>query len=114
MSEDYTAEEFAKCFSLRGYGKKKVALKWLEDRGMNYACEEDFEKCYRDMNPQYIGANKCSLWADGQNPSDPKYMENSHGRSFNYYMRLEQKRIDAVDRWAKSRKDKTHDVYGND
>lgn len=86
--------------------RKKDALKWLENHGIDIACEEDFERCYRDVNPQYIGAIKCSLWADGRNPSNPEYMENSRGRSFNYYMRAEQKRIDAVDQWAKRRKEK--------
>ena len=101
MSEFYTDVEFAKVFSLRGYGKKKDALKWLKDHKMDHAFEEDFLKCYRDVNPEYIGSRSCRLWADGQNPSDPQNMENSKGKSFEYSIRREQKKIDVIDRWVK-------------
>ena len=37
MSDTYTAEEFAACYSMRGYGRRKDALKWLEESGRRAA-----------------------------------------------------------------------------
>lgn len=109
MNDLYNAEEFAKCFSLRGYGRKKDALKWLEEQKKDYACDDDFQQCYYDLNPQHIGHNHARLWADGQNGSAPQNMSNSCGRSFNYEMRLEQKLIDATDKRIKRRAEKKED-----
>lgn len=52
MNAPYTPEDFARCFSLRGYGKRKDALKWCETHGVNAPTEEDFERCWRDLNKQ--------------------------------------------------------------
>lgn len=49
MNAPYTPEDFARCFSLRGYGKRKDALKWCETHGVNAPTEEDFERCWRDL-----------------------------------------------------------------
>ena len=94
MSEFYTDVEFANVFSLRGYGKKKDALKWLKDHGMDHAFEEDFVKCYRDVNPEYIGHTNY----------DPKNIVNNEGESFEDCMRREQRKTDAVDRRIKRMK----------
>lgn len=54
MDTPYTPEDFARCFSLRGYGKRKDALKWCETHGVNAPTEEDFERCWRDLQKQPI------------------------------------------------------------
>lgn len=94
MGEFYTDVEFAKLFSLRGYGKKKDALKWLKEHKMDHAFEEDFVKCYRDVNQEYIGSKY----------SEPQNIGNSEEESFEDCMRREQRKTDAVDRRIKRMK----------
>ena len=109
MNDFYNAEEFAKCVSLRGYGRKKDAIKWLEEQKKDYAFEDDFQQCYYDLNPQYIGNNHAHLWADGQNGSAPENMSNSCGRRFNAEMSRKQKLNDATDKRIKKKKKKKED-----
>lgn len=45
--DKYSRDEFAECYALRGYGRKKDALAWLGDR--EEAREEDFERCWRSL-----------------------------------------------------------------
>lgn len=46
----YTPEEFASCYVLRGYGKKKAALKWCEQNDLQTLTEDAFEQCWHDLN----------------------------------------------------------------
>lgn len=113
MTDTYTPEEFALCFSLRGYGRKKEALKWLEDHDMKEAEESDFERCYHDLNVETIqahGSPFVALWRDGQNFSAPQHQPNSRGDSFAKQMLRELRSTDALDRAIRRRmEDDTHD-----
>ena len=78
QNELYTPEEFATAYSLRGYGKKKDALKWLKEQGIKFACESSFEKCYHDLNDRKVirhnGVKGIAMRKDGVNLSDPEHM----------------------------------------
>jgi hypothetical protein len=94
--DKYSCEEFAECYSLRGYGRKKDALAWLGDR--EEACEEDFERCYHDTKrPEYRRAAH-GLAADGQNMDSAAHMGNSRGETFAAMMRREITINDAFER----------------
>ena len=97
----YSLDEFALCYSLRGYGRKKDAMKWLEEHSMAAAIEADFERCYHAINAPKITSRRIGLWCDGQNPSDPQHAPNSRGKSFNAQMMQAQREIDATERWVK-------------
>lgn len=56
MNDTYTPDEFAKCYSLRGYGRKKDALAWMQAQGMEIATEAEFERCFHDLNQEQITA----------------------------------------------------------
>lgn len=104
MTEIYSAEEFANCYSLRGYGKKKDALKWLERQEMQEATESDFQRCYHDLSDRMIRAHSTKFIAmrcDGQNISAPQNQPNSHGATFAAQMRQAQREIDATERWIR-------------
>lgn len=106
MTDRYTAEEFAKLFSLRGYGKKRDALKWLEENGMTEAEEADFEKCYHALNRPVMYPRQgkyIALGSDGWNPSAPGNLPNSRGDSFNAMMRRAQLDIERLERAVKKR-----------
>lgn len=106
MTDIYSPEEFALCFSLRGYGRKKEALKWLEDQGMTEAGEEDFERCYHALNVEMILPHArpfVALRRDGQNYSAPQHQPNSRGDSFAKQMLREQRYSDALDRAIRRR-----------
>lgn len=107
MSDVYTAEEFAACYSLRGYGRKKDALKWLEKSRMEAAEEADFEKCYHALNQPVMYPHRAgkytALGADGWNPSAPGNQPNSRGESFNTMIRRAQWEIDRLEHAAKKR-----------
>lgn len=106
MSDTYTPEEFARCYSLRGYGRKKEAAEWLEEHGMTEATETDIERCYHDLHQDQItarGRKWIAMCSDGQNMSAPSNMENSRGKSFNALMRDAQRELDAAERAAKNR-----------
>lgn len=113
MTDTYSPEEFALCFSLRGYGRKKDALKWLQDQGMNEAEETDFERCYHDLSEEKIRPHRnpfTALWRDGQNFSAPQHQPNSRGDSFAKQMLRELRSTDALDRAIRRRmEDETHD-----
>ena len=109
MQESYTTDEFAACYGMRGYGRKKDALKWLRGNGMETAAEADFEKCYHELEARRVqphGSRCIAMRVDGVNPSAPQYQPNSNGKSYNAQMMQAQREIDAVDRWAKKRKEK--------
>lgn len=104
MSDVYTAEEFAACYSLRGYGRKKDALNWLEENGRTAAEEADFEKCWHALNRPVIYPRQSryiALGADGWNPSAPGNQPNSRGESFNAMMRRAQRELDKLKKTAK-------------
>ena len=105
MSDTYTLDEFANSFSRRGYGRKKDAMKWLEEQGMAAATEDDFERCYHDLNEPKITSRRIGLWCDGQNPSDPQHAPNSSGKSYNAQMMQAQREIEATERWVKKMKE---------
>ena len=92
----YSREEFAACYSLRGYGRKKDALAWLGDR--EEACEDDFEKCYHETRQADYRRPRHGLASDGQNMDSASRMGNSRGRSFNSEIRREIKINDAFER----------------
>ena len=94
--DKYSREEFAACYSLRGYGKKKDALGWLGDREEAY--EDDFEKCYHETRKSYGRRPHTGLASDGQNMDSASRMGNSRGPSFNSQMRREIKINDAFER----------------
>lgn len=50
MNDTYTPEEFASCYSLRGYGMKKDALAWMRERSMEEATEAEYERCFNDLD----------------------------------------------------------------
>lgn len=75
---------------------------------METAVEADFEKCYHDLEARRVQPhmNRCiAMRSDGVNPSAPQYQPNSRGSSYNAQMMRAQREIDAVDRWAKRRKE---------
>lgn len=94
--DTYSREEFAACYSLRGYGRKKDALAWLGDR--EEACEDDFEKCYHETRHADYRRPHHGLSSDGQNMDSASRMGNSRGRSFNSEIRKEMKINDAFER----------------
>ena len=54
----YTPEEFACAFSLRGYGKKRAALKWCNENDRSILGEDDFELCYHALNQPIIRSHR--------------------------------------------------------
>ena len=84
MDDTYTSDEFAACCSLRGYCRKKDALKGLKAQGMETAQEADFERCYHDLNDCRVvahGRKWTAMRIDGTNQSAPQHMGNSKGKS---------------------------------
>lgn len=105
MYDTYTSDEFARCYSLRGYGRKKDALAWMQTYGMEEATEADFERCFHDLNQEQItarGRKWLAMTYDGQNMSAPSNMGNGRGKSFNALMMEAQREIDVADRAAKN------------
>ena len=109
MNDTYTPDEFARCYSLRGYGRKKDALAWMQTQGIEEATDADFERCYHDLNVQPITSRRIGLWCDGTNQSAPQNMGNSRGKSYNAQMMQAQREIDATERWVKKRKEMEND-----
>ena len=109
MNYTYTPEEFARCYSLRGYGRKKDALAWMHAQGMEVATEADFERCYHDINIEPIKSRRIGLWSDGRNPCDPAHVKNSCGKSYNAQMMQAQREIDATERWIRKRTEQTEE-----
>ena len=109
MNDTYTPDEFARCYSLRGYGRKKDAMKWLEEHGMAAATEADFERCYHDLNEPKITSRRIGLWCDGQNPSDPQHAPNSSGKSYNAQMMRAQWEIDSTEKWIRKKMEQTEE-----
>ena len=108
MNDTYTPEEFAKCYSLRGYGRKKDALAWMQTQGIEEASEADFERCFHDLNQEKItarGRKWIAMRIDGTNQSAPQYMANSRGKSYNAQMMQAQREIDATEIWVKKMKE---------
>lgn len=117
MSDTYTAEEFAACYALRGYGRRKEAAQWLADNGMTAAEEPDFERCWRAQNPETIQAHRSryiAMGADGFNPCDPQHQPNSSGEGYATLMRRAQNSADAADRAAKRRMEAQPDERSED
>ena len=113
MNDTYTPEEFARCYSLRGYGRKKDALAWMQSQGMEEATEADFERCFHDLNQEQItarGRKWIAMRIDGTNQSAPQNMGNSRGKSYNAQMMQAQREIDATERWVKKRMEAESDV----
>ena len=113
MYDTYTPEEFARCYSLRGYGRKKDALAWMQVQCMEAANETDFERCFHDLNHEQItarGRKWIAMRIDGTNQSEPQYMGNSRGKSYNAQMMQAQREIDATERWVKKRMEVESDV----
>lgn len=101
VSERYTAQEFAECYALRGYGRKRDALNWLAERGMDTATEDDFQRCYDYTNKQVIwprNSRYIALGSDGWNPSAPQHQPNSRGESFSAMMRRAQQDLDRAEK----------------
>ena len=44
MNDTYTRKEFAESYSVRGYGRKKDALKWLDENGIEIAHKDIYKK----------------------------------------------------------------------
>ncbi len=112
MQERYTAEEFARCYGLRGYGSRKDALKWLKAQGMETAQEADFERCYHELNDCRVvahGRKWTAMRIDGTNQSAPQHMGNSKGKSYNAQMMQAQREIDATERWIWRRKERENE-----
>lgn len=112
MSDTYTPEEFAKCYSLRGYGRKKDALAWMQVQCMEEATEADFERCFHDLNQEQITARSrkwIAMRIDGTNQSAPQNMGNSRGKSYNAQMMQAQREIDATERWIRKRTEQTEE-----
>ena len=102
----YTPEDFARCVSLRGYGKRKDALKWCEDNGITEAQEDDFERCFRDLEKPVIQRHSSpyiALNIDGSNPVAAGNVCNSYGASYNAQMRRELRELDKLERALKRR-----------
>lgn len=112
INDTYTPEEFAKCYSLRGYGRKKDALAWMREHRMEEATEADFERCFHDLNQEQItarGRKWIAMRIDGTNYSAPQHMGNSRGMSYNAQMVQAQREIDATERWVKIMKETEND-----
>ena len=106
MDDTYSPAEFASCYSRRGYGKKKDALKWLEDNDIETAHEADFERCYHDLNDRNViahGRKWTAMRVDGTNQSAPQNQPNSKGKSFNAQMMQAQREVDAPEKWMQRR-----------
>ena len=104
MNDTYTPEEFARCYSLRGYGRRKDALAWMQTQGREEATEADFEPCFHDLNQEQItarGRKWIAMRIDGTNQSAPQNMGNSRGKSYNAQMMQAQREIDATERWIR-------------
>lgn len=113
MNDTYTPDEFARCYSLRGYGRKKDALAWMQTQGMEEASDADFERCFHDLNQEQItarGRKWIAMRIDGTNQSAPQNMGNSRGKSYNAQMMQAQREIDATERWVKKMKEAESDV----
>lgn len=85
QSDIYTAEEFAEAFYKRGYGGRRSAMNWLAENGQATALEEDFVRCYHDLEDRRVKKHdrRCTaLCVDGQNPVSPGNFRNSYGKSF--------------------------------
>lgn len=96
----YTSEEFAVCFSLRGYGRKKDALKWCEEKGITAPAEDDFERCWRDISRPMILPHRrkyIAMRCDGQNISAAANVPNSAGPSFASQMAYEMRATERLD-----------------
>lgn len=101
--DKYSREEFAECYALRGYGRKKDALAWLGDR--EEAREEDFERCWRDTKRPEYRRSIPGFASDGQNLDSAAHMGNSRGKSFNAEMAREIAVNDSCERgWRKRMK----------
>ena len=50
----YTHEDFATACSLRGYCRKKEALRWLKQNNITTPTEDDFQRCYHDVQAEPI------------------------------------------------------------
>ena len=108
MEDTYTAAEFVRIYGLRGYGRKKDALAWMQEQGMEEATDADFERCYHDLNQEHItarGRKWIAMRIDGTNQSAPQNQPNSKGLSFNAQMMRAQREIDATERWVKKMKE---------
>lgn len=102
----YTPEDFAHCVSLRGYGKRKDALEWCRENGIEAPTEDDFEACYRDLNKPVIQRRNSpyiALNIDGSNPVATQNVANSYGASYNAQMRRELRELDKLERALKRR-----------
>ena len=109
MIDTYTPDEFARCYSLRGYGRKGEAAEWMLERRMELATEADFERCYHELNAPKIASRRIGLWCDGQNPSDPQHAPNSSGKSYNAEMMRAQREIDSTERWIRKKMEQTEE-----
>lgn len=108
--DTYTAEEFAECFWRRGYGKKRQAVKWLEDNGVTTPTEDDFERCYRDVQAEMIlprNRRYIAMRCDGVNYSEPQHQPNSDGSSWAAVMRRELAATARLDATIRRRKEET-------
>ena len=109
----YSPADFAASYSLRGYGKRKDALKWCEDNGVTEAREEDFERCWRDLETHVIQRHShpyVAMHRDGQNPAAMGNVPNSYGRSFAAQMAIEQRLTDSLDlRIRRMKEDAEHE-----
>ena len=112
MYDTYTPEEFARCYSLRGYGRKKDALAWMQTQGMEEATEADFERCFHDLNQEQItarGRKWIAMRIDGTNQSAPQNMGNSRGKSYNAQMMRAQREIDSTERWIRKKMEQSEE-----
>lgn len=106
MNDTYTRTEFAESYSMRGYGRKEDALKWLDENGIEIAHESEFEKCYHEIYKEPITAHRrkwIAMGIDGQNMSAPQAIKNSSGKTFNAQMRDAQRYFFRSERAAKNR-----------
>ena len=112
MDEIYSADEFARSCSVRGYCRHEDALAWMQAQGMEEATEADFERCFHDLNQEQItarGRKWIAMRIDGTNQSAPQHMGNSRGKSYNAQMMQAQREIDATERWVKKRKERENE-----
>lgn len=108
MSDTYTREEFAACFQRRGYGVRKQAREWMNGQGRETFSEPDFEICWRALNaPQIVPRQSkyIAIGINGMNLSDPEYMPDSEGRTFEAEMKIQQRLTAALDARIKRRKE---------
>lgn len=111
--ETYTIEEFAEAFWRRGYGKKKQALAWLNENGIETPTEDDFMHCYHAVQERPIRKHNSRYIAfhlDGQNPVSPSSIGNSRGKSFAAEMAEEMREMDKLDKWIKRKKETNDEV----